>query len=102
MATDNENFLSILMSRLCEKYRYVKLNMNAETVRFSIDDIFAPRNETKPEESGFYISTYTGWDKPYLESTLLPYVESKGLITKLPNGKYEPTQKGKDYCNKKS
>ena len=29
-----------------------------------------------------------------MESTLLPYVESKGLISKLPDGKYEPTKKG--------
>jgi len=93
--SDNENFLNILMSRLCEKYRYVKLNLNQSTVRFSIDDIFKTRKEARPEESGFYISRYTGWE----ESEFLPYVESKGLIIKLTNGRFEITQKGKDYTS---
>jgi primase-polymerase (primpol)-like protein len=93
MTTDKENFMNILMSRLSEKYKYLKINKGFNTVKFSVDDIFKPRNESKPEDSGFYISTHTGWDRPYVESTLLPYVESKGLISKLPDGKYEPTEK---------
>ncbi len=101
MASDKENFMAVLMSRLCEKFKYVRTNRGHDTVEFTIDDIFKSRNEAKPEDAGFYISKDTGWDRPYVESTLLPYVEGKGLIEKLADGdSYRLTENGKNYCNK--
>jgi hypothetical protein len=46
------------MSRLCEKYKYLKINKGYNSVKFSVDDIFKPRNETNPEDGGFHISTH--------------------------------------------
>ncbi|MGA8083949.1 MAG: hypothetical protein WB988_19010 [Candidatus Nitrosopolaris sp.] len=86
------------MEWLCEKYKYLNTNKGYNTAKFSVDDVLRSTNETDPEDCGFDIKDR---DRQYVESTLLPYVESEDLISKLPEGKYELTEKGKKYCSQK-
>jgi hypothetical protein len=86
----------MLMSRVCEKYRYFKRNKDRDYFEFSIEDISKPHDKIKPEDE--ISDVHRGNDINHIKDKLLSSLVDEGLVEVISDEMYRLTEEGKKYC----
>lgn len=90
IADDKKGFTELFWQRLCQKYRYLKTNVNPREFIFHISDIRLNVNE----ERGLGIDAY---GEQFVEDNLRD-MERAGLIELIHDRRFRLTRVGIEYC----